>query len=128
MAHMIQTSDEKIYVKTEGWIFGPERMLIVKKLMALKQIETVKSVIIDHQDAQIDLNLSDAHKLGQKVVQMSLHKPKFEFFIIAPDKNRFIIDVSAMIAIKAGVDFSVCENRNEALKKIFFKRCGETAD
>ncbi len=123
MAYKIQSSEDKIYVKTDGWISGRERMLIVKKLMGLSDFDMITSLIIDHQDAQIDMTLSDAHKLGQMIVQMSLHKPEMDFFVIASGENRFIVDISAMIAIKSGVNFSVCENRDEALEKIFFRRC-----
>lgn len=118
MSYDIHSDSEVAYVETFGPVDIQERVSIVNELQTLIQVEPKLSVIIDHHHAQIEAGPEEAYEFGRQIIQFSRKLAKLDIYVIASGENRRIVDISAMVAANANVSLKVCENREEAFRKL----------
>lgn len=118
MAYQLKSHDKIASVTTAQGIGLMEREAITAHLGELNTHSTVEGIIINHQNAHIDMTLDDAVSFAESIITLHSVKPLLFIYVIASPQNRFIIDTSVSLAAAKGVPIYVCEDESEALNEI----------
>jgi len=118
MPYTVTSHGKLVFAETAGSLAYPERNAIVEELAKLNDPPAGRGLIVDHQNAEISMDLEEAFAFGKSIVQLQETSPYDFIYVIASASNRALIDLPVMCAKIEGVSIEVCEDTAEALSKV----------
>jgi hypothetical protein len=118
MSYTLTAYEKIVFTKTAGSLTYQERKAIVEKLGELNVSPAGRGLIVDHQMAEIDMELAEAVDFSKLIIQLQENAPYDFIYVIASEKNRHLIDLSVVCARIKGISITVCESASEALNKV----------
>jgi hypothetical protein len=118
MSYKVTSHGKLVFAETTGAVAYPERKSILDELAKLNGPPFGRGLIVDHHNAEIDMDLEEAFEFGKSIIELQEKTPYDFIYIVASERNRALIDLPVMCAKIEGVSIEVCEDTAEALSKV----------
>ena len=118
MSYTVNSHGKLVFAETAGPLAYQERESIVGELAKLNDPPAGRGLIVDHQNAEITMELEEAFDFGKSIIQLQKTSPYDFIYVIASEQNRSLIDLPVMCAKIEGVSIEVCEDTAEAFAKV----------
>ena len=118
MPFTVMTHGKLVFAETEGAVTYPERQSMVEELAKVNDPPAGRGLIVDHQNAEIEMDLQDAFAFGTSIIRLQKTSPYDFIYVIASKHNRAQIDLPVVCAKVEGVVIEVCEDTAEAFAKV----------